>query len=57
MPPCLEFHTSEPETAPVYHNNSACFESKKIKREHRRLGRGVNRRLCEVCANLNRHGR
>jgi hypothetical protein len=57
MPPCLAFHTSELETAPVYQNNSACFESKKIKREHRRLGRGADRRLCEVCAELDRHGR
>jgi hypothetical protein len=57
MPPCLDFHTSEPETSPVYHNNSACFESKRIKRVHRCLGRGVDRRLCEVCADLDRHGR
>jgi hypothetical protein len=56
MPPCSPFHTSEPETPAVYHNNSACFEGKKIKREHRVEGTGVGRRPCEICADLNRKG-
>jgi hypothetical protein len=56
MPPCPPFHTSEPETPPVYHNNSACSEGKKIQQRHRVENAGVNRRLCEVCADLNRKG-
>jgi hypothetical protein len=47
-----EFHTSEPETPPVYHDDDECFEGKKIKPWHRVAGRGVGRRLCEVCEDL-----
>ncbi len=54
MPSCQPFHTSEPETPAVYHNNSACSDGKKVKPEHRRIGLGVDRRQCEVCADLNR---
>jgi hypothetical protein len=46
------FHTSEPETPAVYHNNSDCSEGKKIKPEHKVSGTGTGRRLCEVCAGL-----
>ena len=54
MPSCQPFHTSEPETPAVYHDNSACSDGKKVKPEHRRIGLGVDRRLCEVCAELDR---
>ena len=57
MPPCLEFHTTQPGMPAVYHDNSACAEGQKIQREHRRLGRGADGRFCGVCANLNVHGR
>lgn len=57
MPKVSAFHTSEPETPAVYHNNSACDEGKKIKPEHRVDGEGVGRRLCEVCAKLNAEGK
>lgn len=57
MPKVPAFHTSEPETPAVYHNNSACDEGKKIKPEHRVDGEGVGRRLCEVCAKLNAEGK
>jgi hypothetical protein len=45
------FHTSQPETPPVHHDNNACHEGKKIKSEHRVSGTG-NRRLCDVCKTL-----
>jgi hypothetical protein len=57
MPRTRPFHTSEPETAPVYDNNSECFDGQKIKPEHYVEGEGVGRRLCDVCADLNRRGR
>jgi hypothetical protein len=57
MPPCPAFHTSEPETPEVYHNNSACHEGKQILPQHKVAGQGVGRRLCEVCADLNAQGR
>jgi hypothetical protein len=46
------FHTSEPETPAVYHNDDECFEGQKIKPEHKLAGEGVGRRLCEVCDDL-----
>lgn len=49
-----EFHTSEPETPEVFHNDDECFEGKKILPQHRVDGRGVDRRLCEVCEDLGR---
>jgi hypothetical protein len=52
MTRCPEFHTSEPETPQVYHNDDECYEGKKILPQHRVSGRGVNRRLCEVCEEL-----
>src|SRR5665647_1277112 len=54
---CSPFHTSEPETPAVYHNNSECSEGKKIKPEHRVSGEGSGRRLCEICAKLNAEGK
>jgi len=41
VPRCPAFHTSEPETPEVYHDNSACHEGKQIKAEHRVLGMGL----------------
>ena len=48
MPP---FHTSEKEEQAVYHNNSACADGRRIKREHIVLRRGrrsppVRRHAC-----------
>jgi len=57
VPRVPAFHTSEPETPPVYHNNSECHEGKKIKPWHRVEGEGVGRRLCEICAELNAQGK
>jgi hypothetical protein len=45
-----EYHTSQPETPPVYHNDDACPDGRRIKPEHRRNGRSYGRRLCEWCA-------
>lgn len=47
-----EFHTRDPETPNVYHDDDACWEGKKILPENRIPGKGVGRRLCEVCASL-----
>jgi hypothetical protein len=57
MPRVAPFHTSEPETPPVYHNNSECSAGKQILPQHRVEGEGVGRRLCEICADLNAQGR
>lgn len=46
------FHTSEPETPAVYHNNDACSEGKKIKPQHKVSGTGTGRRLCKICEGL-----
>jgi hypothetical protein len=46
------FHTSEPETPPVYHNNDDCSEGKKIKSWHKVTGTGTGRRLCKICEGL-----
>jgi hypothetical protein len=55
VPSCSPFHTSEPEYPAVYHDNSACDEGKKIKRQHRVEGSG-GRRICYVCHGLNSKG-
>jgi hypothetical protein len=51
-----EYHTSRLEYGPreqnVYHDHNACREGSKIKLEHRTLGRGTGRRLCEICQGL-----
>ena len=52
MAPCPPFHTSEPETPEVYHDDDACYEGKQILLQHRVPGKGVNRRRCEVCEKL-----
>jgi hypothetical protein len=52
MATCSPFHTSEPETPAVYHDDDECYEGKKIKPWHRVPGKGVNRRRCEVCEDL-----
>src|SRR5439155_6303795 len=57
VPPRPAFHTSQPETPAVHHNNSACSEGKKIKSWHRLSDLGHGRRLCEVCAKLNAEGK
>ena len=49
MPP---FHTSEKEEQAVYHNNSACADGRRIKREHICSGEGQRRRLCEAMSQL-----
>ncbi len=43
------FHTTEPETPPVYHDNDECPDGKRIKPHHKQLGTG-GRRLCKWCA-------
>jgi hypothetical protein len=45
-----EFHTSQPETPAVYHNQSECPFGKQIKPEHKVAGKGTGRRLCDWCA-------
>ncbi|MDX6533854.1 MAG: hypothetical protein QOF68_1598 [Gaiellales bacterium] len=45
-----EYHTSEPETPEVYHNDAACPNGQRIKKEHLVSGRGYGRKLCDWCA-------
>ncbi len=48
------FHTSVPEYGGernVYHDNDACPDGKRIKREHRTPGQD-GRPLCKVCKGL-----
>ncbi|HYZ76716.1 MAG TPA: hypothetical protein VE596_05015 [Gaiellaceae bacterium] len=52
MAPCPPFHTSEPETPEVYHDDDECHEGKQILPQHRVEGKGVGRRRCEVCDDL-----
>jgi hypothetical protein len=56
MPPVYPYHTSESETPAVFHNNSACDDGQRIKKEHLQSGEGVGRRLCERCEELNDNG-
>jgi hypothetical protein len=52
MTACPAFHTSEPETPEVYHDDDECHAGKQILPEHRVDGKGVGRRRCEVCDGL-----
>ena len=45
------FHTSEPETPEVYHDDDECHEGKQILPEHRVDGKD-GRRRCEICDDL-----
>lgn len=45
-----EYHTSQPETPAVYHNDDACPDGRRILPQHRVPGRGSGRRLCDWCA-------
>ena len=44
-----DYHTSEPETPEVYHDNEECPRGRQIKAEHRVNGRGTGRSLCKDC--------
>ena len=47
------FHTTEPETPEVYHNNGECDKGASIKPEH--VAKGTDgRRLCSFCKELNK---
>ncbi len=48
------YYTDTPEYGQqnVYHDREDCPDGKQIKREHRRAGKGVNRRRCKECAKL-----
>jgi len=48
-----EFHSASPEDPPVWHDQSDCYEGKKILPQNKRDGRGGKRR-CEVCDSLSR---
>jgi hypothetical protein len=52
MAKCSPFHTSEPETPEVYHDDDDCWAGKNILSEHRVEGPGVNRERCEICEGL-----
>ena len=43
------YHTTEPETPEVYHDDSACPRGQSIKAEHLAYGTD-GRRLCSWCA-------
>ncbi|MGH7609409.1 MAG: hypothetical protein ACREOD_05640 [Candidatus Dormibacteria bacterium] len=40
----------------VFHNHPDCEFARAIRAEHRVLGRGFNRRLCQECERLSRVG-
>jgi hypothetical protein len=56
MPKVDPFHTSEPETPEVYHDNSECEDGQRIKPEHRVDGTD-GRRRCERCDELEAEGK
>jgi hypothetical protein len=56
MPLTSPYHTNDPETPNVFHNNSACDDGNRIEPQHFREGEGVGRRLCERCEQLNENG-
>jgi hypothetical protein len=43
------YHTVEEGAPMVYHDHADCSEGLKIEPQHYRKGKGVGRRLCEVC--------
>lgn len=43
------YHTVEEGAPHVYHDHKDCPDGEKIKPEHWRSGKGIDRRLCEVC--------
>jgi hypothetical protein len=47
-----DYHTSETGAPHVYHNKKNCPDGKKIKKEHKKSGRGTGRHLCKECAKL-----
>ena len=51
MPYTSPFHTSQPETPEVYHDNTECEDGQRIKPEHKVMGTG-GRRRCERCDEL-----
>jgi hypothetical protein len=57
MPYTDPFHTSSYEADPVYHNNSACEEGQRVKRDGNALDGDDGRRLCDDCTDLNRKGK
>lgn len=54
MPYTSPFHTDEPETPEVYHDNSVCSDGKRIKNPV--LGTD-GRRRCQSCSDLAAEGR
>lgn len=54
MPWKSPFHTAEPETPPVYHDNSLCPDGKRIINPIPGMD---NRRRCEECNKLAAEGR
>ena len=50
------FHSKKPGIRPVYHDNLACPEGKKIEAQHRASGTAMRPR-CERCAKLQAQGK
>jgi hypothetical protein len=56
MPWTPAFHARQPETPPVFHDNSACPEGQKIEPRDRRHGIGNSAVRCPICAELRKKG-
>ena len=50
------FHSKKPGIRPVYHDNKACPEGRKIEAEHLASGTAMRPR-CEHCAKLQAQGK
>lgn len=50
------FHSKKPGIKPVYHDNMACADGKRIEPEHRASGTAMRPR-CEHCARLAAQGK
>jgi hypothetical protein len=53
MAKVADYHTDSPEYPPkhreVYHDKDTCPDGKRIKPEHRKAGRGTNKKHCLEC--------
>ncbi len=56
MPRSLPFYAANRGAPPVFHNNDACHEGRRVEPVNWRAGDG-GRRLCDECARRNAEGK